>query len=51
MILSVDVVMLELDFFGDGPFTVVLDEVLGLVPLVFLQVRFSLFLSVFPCFK
>lgn len=42
--------MLELDFFGDGPFTVVLDEVLGLVPLVFLQVRFCLFLFVFPCF-
>ena len=32
--------MLKLDFFGDGPFTVVLDEVSGLVLFVDLQVRF-----------
>ena len=50
--MSVDVVMLELGFFGDGPFIAVLDEVFGFVSIVDLQVRFLfLFLSVFPCYK
>ena len=40
--------MLKLDFFGDGSFTVVLDEVFGLVPFVDLQVRFLFVL--FACF-
>jgi hypothetical protein len=43
--------MLELDSFGDGPFIVVLDEVLGLVPLVFIQVRFCFSFVRFSLFK